>query len=223
MKKFLSSLLAFTGIANAVPPQQKPQTIDPKSIRFTTPTLSNDLAPLEPVARQPNQTDFVFHEDEWSQVEFFPKSQLPLIQQILKEYKQFELVNRDKYGWHNVYVRKIKRLPLISSDHSIQLIEHLLGVKVGPAPMLFSSNTISGQVKGGFSLPLGGNVTLYGYVVGQDIPVLGALVGKKPDDLKLTNAFLKLNRQYSFILVDWRAQLILQSVSDSGQINIWRP
>jgi hypothetical protein len=54
------------------------------------PTISNDLAPLERLENEPHPTDFVFHEDEWSQVEVCPKSRLVEVQRMLKEYKAFE-------------------------------------------------------------------------------------------------------------------------------------
>lgn len=223
MKKILASLLALAGFAGASQAQPKVQMLDPKTILFTTPTLSNDLAQLEPVRREPNSTDFVFHEDEWSQVEFFPRSQLGEVQRLLKEYKPFERSSRVQNGWREVYVRKIHRVPVLAGGDPMRQLEGLLGAKAGAAPMLFSGGTVSGSVKNGFSLPLGGNVTLYGYRDAQGIPVLGAIIGRNPDDSKLTKAFMKLNSERGLILVDWRAQLVLVSVSSSGQVEAWQP
>jgi len=223
MRKLLASLLAFVGVTAAAGSPPKVETIDPRKILFTTPTLSNDIAQLERVEREPTESDFVFHEDEWSQVEFLPKEQLAAVERLLSEYKPFEQAHRAQHGWREVYVRKIQRLPVVSGARPGEQVATLLGVKIGPAPMLFSASTVSGRVKGGFSLPLGGNVTLYGYTDGQSIPVLGAIVGRNPDDSKLTQAFIKLNSSHGLILVDWRAQLVLKSVAPSGQIEVWRP
>ena len=96
-------------------------------------------------------------------------------------------------------------------------------IEAGPAPLLYSSRMVSGRVKDGFSLPLGGGVTLYGYVAGQGIPVLGAIVSGSPDEFKLTQAFKTLNSGHGLVLVDWRSQLVLVSVGSSGQIEHWRP
>ncbi|MBX3628130.1 MAG: hypothetical protein KF892_24180 [Rhizobacter sp.] len=223
MRKLIASLLASVGVVSAAQPQPKVQTVDPKTILFTTPTLSNDIADLVAVNREPGNDDFVFHEDEWSQVEFFPKEQLSEVQRLLNEYKKFEQAHRVKHGWREVYVRKIQRVPVVSGPHPVRQLEQLLGSRAGAAPMLFSSSTISGSVKNGFSLPLGGNVTLYGYTDGQKIPVLGAIVGRNPDDSRLTQAFLKLSSSKGLILVDWRSQLVLVSVASSGNIEVWRP
>ena len=114
-------------------------------------------------------------------------------------------------------------MPVVSGVQPVRQLENVLGAKAGPAPLLFSSGAVTGSVKNGFSLPLGGNVTLYGYTDGQGIPVLGAIVGKNPDDSRLTQAFMKLNSSTGLVLVDWRAQLVLISGAPTGQVDVWRP
>lgn len=223
MKKLIASLLAFAGVTVSAQPLQSPQKIDPKTILFSVPTLSDDIAALEQMDRALNGTDLAFHEDDWSQVEFLPKSLLPEIQRMLKEYKAFEQANRVQSGWRKVYVRKIERKPLISGAQSIQQLEKILGAKPGGALVLFSTGTAGGRVKDGFTLPLGGNVTLYGYTTSEGIPVLGASVGQNPDDSKLVQAFTKLNSASGLVLVDWRTQMVLVSTNASGQIDVWRP
>jgi hypothetical protein len=219
MKKFFASLLN----PKAKQPSDETQLLDPNKMLFTVPTLSHDIAPLEPLSEKPGTKDFGLHEDEWCQIEFFPHSQLKSIQNILREYKPFEQAHRFPSGWNNVYVRKIQRLPVLSATHPLEKLEELLGVKSDIAPFLFTSNMYSGRVKNGFTLPLGGNITIYGYVDNQDIPVLGASVGRNPDDSRLTNAFLKLNRSCGVFLVDWRAQLLVLQESENATVEIWRP
>ncbi|HRE81474.1 MAG TPA: hypothetical protein PLN52_10520, partial [Opitutaceae bacterium] len=123
MKKMIASILALAGITGSTQPAQNPQTIDPRTILFSVPTLSDDIAALEPMDRAPNGADLAFHEDDWAQVEFLPKSLLPEIQRMLKEYKTFEQANRVKSGWRKVYIRKIQRRPLISGAHPVQQLE----------------------------------------------------------------------------------------------------
>jgi hypothetical protein len=197
--------------------------MDPKTILFSVPTLSDDIAALEPMEGTPSAMDLVFHEDDWSQVEFLPKNLLPEIQRILKEFKSFEQANRVQSGWRNVYVRKIQRKHLISGSRSVEQLGKILETKAGGALVLVSSGTVRGRVKDGFTFPLGGNVALYGYTTGEGIPVLGASVGPNPDDSKLTKAFTKLNSATGWVLVDWRAQMLLVSTNESGQIDVWRP
>ncbi len=212
----------FTSLFNK-PKSKNVQFVDPKKILFSVPTLSDDIAPLEPLSEKPGSKDFGFHEDEWRQIEFFPKNQLKTIQQILKEYKQFEQAHRVHEGWSDVYVRKIQRVPVLSAIQSIEKLEKLLEAKAGDAPFLFTYGAISGRVKNGFTIPLGGNIAIYGYVDKENIPVLGANVGKNPDDSRLTDAFMKLNASDGLLLVDWRAQLLVIETSSASNVEIWRP
>jgi len=216
MKNFFASIFGKSQT-------DKVQVVGPKKILFSVPTLSDDIASLEPLNEKPSSKDFGFHEDEWCQIEFFPKSQLTTIQQILKEYKQFEQTHRVHQGWDAVYVRKIQRGPVLSSIQPIENLEKLLGAKAGSAPFLFTYGAISGKVKNGFTIPLGGNITIYGYVDGDNIPVLGANVGKSPDDSRLTDAFLKLNASDGLLLIDWRAQLLIIGASSDSQVEVWHP
>lgn len=219
MKKFFAALLN----PKTKQESEQAQVLDPKKILFTVPTLSDDIAPLEPLSEKPSTKEFGLHEDEWCQIEFFPKSQLKPVQQILKEYKPFEQAHRFHSGWNNVYVRKIQRVPVLSATHPIAKLEELLDVKADIAPFLFTSSTYSGRVKNGFTLLLGGNITIYGYVDNQDIPVLAASVGRNPDDSRLTDAFMKLNADSGLLLVDWRAQLLILAASGPSEVEFWRP
>ena len=223
MKKILATLLGLVGVATAAPQEPKPQKFDLSSILYTTPTISNDIAALDPIDHQPGDAAFGFHEDEWCQVEFLPKAELPTVQHLLTEYQAFERENRAQHGWRNVFVRKLSRRPVVSGAQPVQQLERTLGIKAGAAPLIFSSGSVSGSARNGFSFPLGGNVTLYGYSDAQGIPVLGADVGANADDSKLTDAFRKLSVSNGLILVDWRAQLVLVSVAPSGEFAVWRP
>jgi len=101
LNKILAGLLALLGVSGASAQANTPHQIDPKTILFSTPTISNDLAPIETLSDTPSGEIFSFHEDDWSQLEFFPKSQLPIIQRLLSEYKSFEEQNREHYGWRS--------------------------------------------------------------------------------------------------------------------------
>lgn len=223
MKRLIASLLALVGGTGSAQPMQNPPNIDPRTVLYSVPTLSDDIAALEPVDRPPSKADLVFHEDDWAQVEFLPKSLLPEIQRMLKEYKTFELANRVKNGWRNVYVRKIQRRQLIGGPQPLQQLEKILGIKTSGAPVLYSTATSGGRVKDGFTLSLGGNIALYGYSTPEGIGILGASIGQNPDDIKLSQAFIKLSSAAPLVLVDWRAQMILLSTNASGQIDVWRP
>jgi hypothetical protein len=105
--------------------------VDPNSILFTVPTISNDLAPLEPVEGETRESDFAFHKVEWSQIEFFPKGRLVTMQSILRTYKPFEAANRTEHAWRNVYAREIDRAAVIPDIGAVGRLEVMVGLKVG--------------------------------------------------------------------------------------------
>jgi hypothetical protein len=201
----------------------EPQFLDPQTILFSIPTISNDLAPMEPVLQRPEASCHFINEDDWSQVEFFPKSQLAEVQRMLRDYKQFEAAHRLEHGWKKAYIRDIARHAVIANPKALDRLVMKIGAQAGPAAIIFSGNSIVGRVANGFTIPLGGNVVLYGYETSAGIEVLGASVGSDPDDRKLTEVFAKLNRDEGLILVDWVQQLVLVSVGHDGQIGVFRP
>ena len=223
MKKLLASALALVGISAGAQAQPTLQAVDPKSIGFTTPTLSNDLADLDPISGRPSKEDLVFHEDEWAQVEFLRADQLPAIKKTLGEFKSFEVAHRTKYGWTDVFVRRLPREVLVAGDGALQHLHGVLGVMPGPAAILFSSNTVTGRVRSGASFDLGGNIVLYTAPARSGVLVLGANVGRNPDDSRLMSAFAKLSASDRLVLVDWRQQLVLTAMTPDGRVDAWRP
>ena len=195
--------------------------VDPNDILFSIPTLSNELAPLLPVTEQPTEADFFLHEDDWEQMEFFSADRADEVQAVLSEYHLFEAAHRAESGWRKAYLRTLARstvLPL-----SVSELAAALGGSIGPAPLLHYANTLSGQVQDGFSLALGGNVSLYGFSDAEGIPVLGVSMGPEADNARLIAAFVQLHASHGLILVDWRSQMLLRAANAAGQLDIWRP
>ncbi len=195
----------------------KTEKADTKSIQYSMSTIAADSIEYVLLSKDSFQGAPQFHEDEWAQLEFFPKSYLSEIQKLLREFKSFEKENRTQYGWNKIYVRKISRTPILPVGASLNDFGTVI-----PAPILFASSKSLGQVKDGFSIKLGENAHLYGITSVRGTTVLAAhLAGA--DDLLLTKAFTRINRKYSLILVDWRQQLVLVSVASTGEIDVWHP
>ena len=230
-KKWLASLLGKTGLAQPASTEENVQFVDPGSLMFTIPTISNDLAPLETISSPPQDDEPQMHEDDWCQVEFFRKSYLQELQRMLTEYKAFEASNREMITiqgeqcpiWRKTYVRKVSREPLLSGDEPVTQLAKIVGGQIGPAPVLFSTSSWSGRVENGFTLRVGRNVYLYGHVADSGIPILAASVGPDPDDLSLTTAFSKLSGALGLVLVDWRSQFILVGTRPDGNVQAWQP
>jgi hypothetical protein len=223
MKKILASVLALVGITSSMSEAQSIQTVKSDSVRYSMPTVSGDN--IEFV--MPTKETFVgapqFHEDEWSQIEFFSKARLSEIQKILIEYKPFELKNRGEYGWEKIFSRDIKREPIFKGNLTSKALSEFLGKSLTGAPILTTTSQPLGQVKYGFTISIAEGVFLYGIESENGISTLSSMVQNGADDSQLTNTFIKLNKEKSLILVDWRRQLILASVSSTGQIELWQP
>jgi hypothetical protein len=198
--------------------------VNPNDILFSTSTLSNDAAPLEAFSGKAGRQDLIFHEDEWRQIEFFPKERLGEVERMLTELKSFETAHRRKLGWDKVYVRRLADAPVLSGRLALRSLEKTLGSKAAAAPLVYTgARTIIGSVAGGFSLPLGGRVSLYGITDRTGIAVLGADLNAPADNQVLTRAFAKLSARYHLILVDWRAERALISMSADGQASVFAP
>jgi len=223
MKKLVLGLAALVGLGAPAVSEPRVQMIDPKALLFSLPTISDEGAPLEPATAAPGPTDFVFHEDEWRQVEFYPRRRLPEVQRAMSELKVWEASHRVGNGWSQMYLRKLSSGGLLSQGTSAGTLGEQLGVPLGSAPMLFYSDTIAGRVKRGFSLALGGRVSLYGYENESGVAVLGAYLDAPADDQVLVRAFTRLSAVDDLILVDWRAQMIAVSAGRDGKIEVWRP
>lgn len=203
--------------------QDNTQAMDPRSILYSTPTISDDAAPLEE-SDLPTADDLVLHEDDWRAVEFFPRSRTQELQDKLAELKAFETANRAGQGWRDVYVRRFSNSSVIAGSDAVGSLGQTLGVTPAAAPIVYQSpNVVVGPVSHGFSIPLGGLVWLYGFTDDSGIPVLGASLRPGSDHDRLNNAFRTLHRSNDLVLVDWRTQMILVSVTADNQLLIWRP
>jgi hypothetical protein len=195
----------------------------PQDILYSLPTISNDLPPLEAPIDEPSGADMFIEEDMWSQIEFFARDRQDGIRHMLAEYSGFERRNREGAGWRQIYVRKLARAPVIAGTSAVADLEKVLGLQAGRAPLIYSSQKVSGKIKNGFCFKLDGNVSLYGHADELGITTLGAALGYMADSTKLTDAFAKLHAAFGVMLVDWCAQVALVAVNANGQIDVLRP
>ena len=222
MKKILSALFASFGIGSAVHADQTVKMLDPKTIRYSMPTVASDDIEYVMPTKESFEGTPQFHEDEWCQLEFFPKERLAEIQKLLNELNAFEAKNRTQYGWNDIFARKINRTPILPRDVTPKEIGSLVSAQIVPSPILVIGSSPLGQVKDGFTLLLGTNAHLYGVSNSKGITVLGAHLADA-DDMLLAKAFDQLNKSYGQIFVDWRQQFVLVSVAPNGKFNVWKP
>lgn len=221
MEKLFASL--FPRRAALAWPESRGAETDVGAMLFSTPTLSNDVAELESLANGMSSDDILLHEDEWSQLEFLPASQFEHVRHILTEYVGFERLQRCGSGWNEAYIRQLSRVPVISGEAALAWLEGLFGSRVRRAPLLFADGCVQGRIRNGFSLPLGGNVALYGHMNDESIIMLGAHLGPMADSSVLASAFATLNANIGLILVDWRGQFVMVSKQEQAGALVWRP
>lgn len=218
MKKIFASILAAVGIsANA---QAKPEMVHVNSILYSMPTISGDAIEYVVPTKESFDGAPEFHEDEWCQLEFFPKSQLKTIQEKLIEYKSFEQKNRVSSGWKNIYVRNIQRSAFALTIDDLVALE---GSAAHPAPLLTTASRPLGQVKNGFSVSIGDGALLYGIVEDGAIKSLAASVYSDAGNNALTRAYMSLDKKEELIIVDWRGQMIIMGSPSDGKLGVWRP
>ncbi len=217
MKKFIVSILAILGISTNA--GAKTEVVDINTILYSMPTISGD--PIEYII--PTEESFKnapqFHEDDWCQLEFYPKSRLIEIQNKMSEYKVFEVNNRAASGWKNIFVRKISRNPFNLSIKELSTLDHS---QVQPSPILTTASNPLGQVKNGFTISIGNGALLYGIKKNEKIVSLAASVYSDQGNSLLTSAFMNLGKTEELILVDWRGQMIITGSID-GKLNVWKP
>jgi hypothetical protein len=200
-----------------------PMMIDPTAILFSMPTLANDTAPLEPVERLA-PSDLVFHEDEWRQAEYFQRARLDELKHKLAELKAFVEAHRQGAGWRDIYMRELSPEAVIVGPTALVELAGKLGVAANPGPVLFTGvKSLVGRAAGGFSLPVGGDVSLYGLSGDAGVSILGSHVAGADDDGILVKTFAALSAGFELVLVDWRSQMILIGVNEHGRIDVWKP
>lgn len=203
----------FGGGKGAVPGK----AVDPAKVLFSLPTISGDDIAFEPA--EPGDTDLVFHEDDWRQIEFFSKARAEELARTLSTLKIFAAErSAGSAGYRDIFARKLPAMPVLAG---FEALERVFDAKIGPGPILFHGDSVvTGRVKDSFSLALAGKVWLYGT---RDLSVLGAAMPPGADNEVLARAFVTLNRSDGLVLVDWRSQMLLVKVADDGNLEVWRP
>jgi hypothetical protein len=199
------------------------ESVDPKSIGFTIPTLAKDDPIVEPIG-EVISTDLAFHEDGWRQIEFFSEGRREEVRKALSELKLFEKAYRVGNGyWTGIYQRELSPAPILEKEQTPETLALLLAAIVGRAPILFyGQGVVVGRITNGFTILLGRGASLYGVRDATGISILAADL-QNADDQVLWSAFMELNKAYGLLMVDWRAQRVCESVAKDGQIVFWRP
>ena len=78
----LAGFAVLIGLGAGAPADAPVRHMNPNDILFSMSTISNDAAPLEAFSGKIGGQDLIFHEDEWRQIEFFPKKRLGEVERL---------------------------------------------------------------------------------------------------------------------------------------------
>ncbi|NML22340.1 hypothetical protein HHL16_15760 [Pseudoflavitalea sp. G-6-1-2] len=173
--------------------------LDPNKIRFSLPTISNELPALTDISLFDDFT-LELREDDWRQVEFLPEILLPLIQVelvsvgavLFPDGKAPELP-----GYGAIHVREINRSNLALN---FEKFCDAAGIKERGA-ITFAGNT--GYVQDGFALR-SAQFTFYGTFTNG---IIRELCLQNFDEA--SEGLLKLAAKNELVLIDWcKAKLV---------------
>jgi hypothetical protein len=171
------------------------EQINPQNIRFSIPTISDELPATADVALFHDFT-LNLHEDDWRQIEFFPSSLLPVIQKQMAEVEAVlfpEGQSAPLLGYDTIHVRKIDRqdLSIVFTDFC-----ELVNIREkGALTVTFAGH--SGFVQNGYAIR-SDNHTYYGTVKNGIINELCLYQFDHADD-----EFFSIVSRYGLVLTVW--------------------
>jgi hypothetical protein len=188
---------------NKTSSSQNEITLDPKSLLFSLPTISDDSPATIQEGSDLIRDAISIYEDDWRQIEFVERAALPEVQHELRESEAFKNQNRVGMGWKNVYVRKQRPTGLLPSRLSFNLIDSLRHDPVKKLAMgTFNQKSI---VKNGFAVRLGPSDFMYGREFNGTLANLALSRFPGDKESSLDQQLLALCEKFNLVIVDWCA------------------
>lgn len=203
-----------TGRLHVFLTKDKPVKIGAEKIRFTIPSISNDIAGVVPASTLENV--FVVHEDDWRQIEVVSNKFRSEINEELGAIAAIVEEAAGGLGYNNVHVRKRISSPLMDVNVPLALLESQFGIVKRFSGVAFRS--VAAVIERGFAHTTSSGVVLWGQLTEKgDISVL--CVQRQHQGLNhhdwtsLMDRFLEEN---NLLLVDWNRM----SVVDGRQVQV---
>lgn len=172
------------------------ETVPVSDIRYSLPTIAEELPALTQDKPLYNDFSLILHEDDWLQIEVlsikdidYINQELAAISMILNEY-----VGQDFDRFH---IRK----PLINTHLSLSLDQLLSTLQVVEKGNI-KFGGLSGYVADGFAFRTVG-FTVYGIANNENVRLLGIM------DTDIDQALLDTMKSFDSIIVDWCACKVL--------------
>ena len=170
------------------------EKLDPSTILFSIPTISNEIALTGPTAFF-NDFTLELHEDNWRQIEYLPTSLLPVIQEEMAEVEKILFPENEEEltpGYKEIHVRK--RIGVNHLAIPFEEFCELTGISKRGCIQFFGYD---GFVENGFALR-SANYTYYGTMQGNVIKELCLESFESAE-----TEFYQVLAQYNLVLVSW--------------------
>lgn len=194
-----------TGTLRLVLREVQVQTVDPRTLLYSLPTLVGALPAIAEGSTKQGRRVLELHEDDWRQTEFVAHALQASIEEELEAIARIHTEHRKGAGFDALHLRQ--RIPSPLEDVRLTLAE--LRATLGEAAAWaegLSFRGVAGLIEGGFSVQPSSAFALYGTERGGDITALGlSRTGASADvegDARMLSA---LATRYQLCLVDWCA------------------
>ena len=177
--------------------------VDPKTILFSLPTISNEMASVEEGSSKLNRKTLELLEDDWRQIEFVSATLDAVVERNLDAIREIYANQRVESGaFKSLHVREGLSQPLQDNQFSKTDLAQCIGPSaVGLDGISFSS--IAGLVSGGFAFSISDVLYVYGTEADGRVNVLGLYRKQGAITEEMTPTLSDMAKNKNLRLVDW--------------------
>lgn len=184
--------------------EQEVTTVDPKSLLYSLPTLSDEMPGLAEGTTKQGRATLELHEDDWRQLEFVSLSLQESVEKEMQSIARIHTQHREGPGFNALHIRSGVPRPL----EGTRLTRAELHGALGESTMWLeglSLQGVEGLVEGGFAARLASGLFVYGIEREEGVSVLGVEWEPRSgaaldEDTRLLTA---LANRWQLGLIDW--------------------
>ena len=173
---------------------KKIETVDPKDILFSMPTINNDLCEIIDCE---TQNLYLINEDDWRQIELIEEINSD---NINEELAGIENIYKNHYvegvGFNKIFIREKVEAPLSGNKISLDALKQELNVTKNYDG--FSFYNANGMAKNSFAFEIENSLIVYGLTSGNHVIFL-CISGTNA----LSNSLLDFMKKTNLVCVNW--------------------
>jgi hypothetical protein len=187
--------------ARPSPTGERIQSMDPREILFSLPTIYDTQPALDPPPAD-STVRFHLHEDDWRQVEFVSASDRAAIEREIAEVRAFKHAHAKGPGWDSIFVRKERPDALGPRHIPLDSLAKAFAGASTLEPLFMEAAGRPAQVRGGFAIPLTDSAFAYGQAWNGELVSL--CLSRPPDDDRAAlRPLLAFASAHDLLLVNW--------------------